>query len=95
MSLSISLVDRKHLDNGFLVIADITFDSSYATGGESLVPAALGLDKFDLVQASAVGGYTFAYDKTNKKLMAYSGATQASKATDLSAIVTRVLAVGR
>lgn len=44
----------------------ITFDSSYASGGESLTPADFGLTVIDDFQAPAAGGYGFEYDYTNK-----------------------------
>lgn len=59
----------------WLSIAKITFDSSYATGGESLTPADLGFDtNVVIVQLTAhtAAGYQFEYDYTNKKLKAYT-----------------------
>lgn len=73
---------------------DITFDSSYATGGESLTPAALGLVNVDVVLATGSGGYVFKYDKANQKLLAFTGGSEVSSTTDLSAVTTRVEAVG-
>ena len=58
---------------------DVTFDSSYATGGESLTAANVGLKK--IVQVLGTGTFTagyggttgvqVAYDYTNSKLQAF------------------------
>ena len=50
---------------------DVTFDSSYPAGGESLTAANLGLHVAQFVNASGPSGYTFPYDHTNSKLMAF------------------------
>lgn len=50
---------------------DITFDASYPTGGESLVPADLGWDSIHLVEPENLPGYTFDYDETNQRLRAF------------------------
>lgn len=69
---------------------DVTFDSSYATGGESLTPAMLGLSAVDKVNATSVGGRNFPYDRANQKLQAYASTTEVANTTDLSAVTTRV-----
>lgn len=54
-----------------LVVADVLFDSSYATGGEALTAADLGFPAgYTLVflAAEPAGGFTFQYDRTNAKL---------------------------
>lgn len=82
------------------VIKDVTFDSSYPTGGEPLVAADLGLTSILRLIASPAAGYVFSYDHTNGKLIAYrGGATGAvlaeeSNATNMATIKTRVLARG-
>lgn len=75
-------------------IVDVTFDSSYPTGGEALTPAQLGLISVDTVLADGKLGYTFPYDRTNQKLLAFNGTTQAANEADLSAVTTRVVAIG-
>jgi hypothetical protein len=86
-----------------LVAAQITFDSSYPTGGEALVASDLGLDEILAVFAEG-GPYVVKYDKANGKLMAYwadydAGADgaliQVANTTDLSAAVVWVLVLGR
>ncbi len=71
MSVSISEVRRTVFGNRRVVVANVTFDSSYPTGGEALAPSALSMQNFDLVQAGQASGYAFEYDYTNQKLKAY------------------------
>ena len=54
--------------------ATVTLDSSYAYGGESLLPGDLGLQKIERLEILPVSGYSFEYDHTNKKLKVYSDA---------------------
>lgn len=88
-------------------VGEITFDSSYATGGEELKKAdfgfAQGTSLVLISPVSAAAGYQFSYDYTNEKLLAYWGDAAAAGAqatvevastTDLSAIKVRVLAIG-
>lgn len=54
---------------------DVTWDNSYATGGESLSLSSLGFDsgyQVLSVLAQPVGGLSFGYDFVNQKLKAYS-----------------------
>lgn len=82
------------------VIKDVTFDSSYATGGLSLTPAMLGLTSILKLDASPAGGYVFPYDYTNAKLMALrSGSAngvlvEETATTNLATITTRIWARG-
>src|SRR5688500_14893048 len=87
------------------VTGTIAFDTSYPTGGESFT--SIG-DKFaggvpQGIIFESKGGYTFSYDYTNEKVIAYwvdttvDGAAQAQVAntTDLSSITgVRFLAWG-
>lgn len=57
---------------------DITFDSSYATGGESLTASEFGFRKLDCViphgafrKSDATDAVMVSYDYTNNKLAAY------------------------
>lgn len=50
-------------------VMDVTFDSSYPTGGESLTAADLGWDSIiELKARSIISGYEFSYDYTNHLL---------------------------
>ena len=60
------------------VIAKVSFDSSYATNGESLKPEDLGMTVIDFLICEPTNGYLYEYDYTNKKLKAkYPTKTQA------------------
>lgn len=103
MALTVTEVSRNQgPGNRMEVIATVTFDSSYATGGESLTPASLGFQTFDFVSVTTSGGCVFEYDHTNSKVKAYwinaipDGAATAEVAstTDLSAFTCRIRAIG-
>lgn len=75
MALTISLAGDwlSSFGNKRAVTGTITFDSSYATGGESLTPANIGLGKIERITFNqAEDGYVFKYDYANQKVMAYS-----------------------
>jgi len=69
-----------------MVIGHVTFDSLYASGGETLLPATLDLqDIYTIVfspATSGVGGtdtlniIPVTYDYTNHKVIAYGGSAQ-------------------
>ncbi|MCK6620335.1 MAG: hypothetical protein HUU32_12790 [Calditrichaceae bacterium] len=95
--MSLALTTRKTDLQGTVrvVYLDITFDSSYPTGGE---PFETGLDTVLSANIEPSGGYIFKYDYTNRKILAYyadydavaDGALiQVADTTDLSAISTR------
>lgn len=82
------------------VLGTVTFDSSYATGGESFVPADVGLTQFYNVTVQAPG-YQVRYVSSTGKLLVYGGAAgsggvavEVSNATDLSTIVCAFSAKG-
>ena len=50
-----------------------TFDSLYATGGESLTPADLGMSTFTSITANSEDGFDFRYDYSGELLLAYEG----------------------
>lgn len=70
MGLTISNVDNSALANKRVVFAELAFDSSYPTGGESLTANALGLLDIDRVFVEPKDGYTFEYDHSASKLKA-------------------------
>jgi hypothetical protein len=91
-------------------IVDVLMDSSYATGGEALTAADLGLKQPLFVQAiqKTVGTTirVFQYDLANSKILAFQQTDPAAvggadvplkevaSTTDLSAITVRVRALG-
>lgn len=96
-----SIGDRKE------VLATITFDSSYPTGGESLTASDLGLAlELDYVSGGLARNGTNAvstvYDYTNSKLMAFQSTTGApnklievANTSDLSSYAVKVRVVGK
>lgn len=79
MSLTIVEKSRDKSLGKFAVFADITFDSSYATGGESLLPTQLGLKHIDALIPLGASKYRFEFDHTNYLLMALGGAGPSGK----------------
>ena len=65
----------------------LAFDSSYAAGGESLTPAAVGMRVIEQLQTEPTNGYYFEYDITNQLLKAFK--SQSSGVIDVS--TTRTL----
>jgi hypothetical protein len=96
MGLTITPITRSVFGNKRVVLADVTFDSSYPTGGESITPAVLGLSDIDAIFTNGAKGWGVVYDKANAKLMAYgsTAGTEITDTTNLSALVVQILAVG-
>ena len=59
MALTVAIKDSMDVGNGQMVVADVTFDSSYPTGGEVLLASALGMRAKRLmhVQCDPVNGH--------------------------------------
>lgn len=84
------------------VVGVITFDSSYATGGEEVTLAQLGLSRLDYLVVTAGIGYLPTWDGslTTPKVLLYrqtaaTGAfAQVPSTTDMSATTVRFLAIG-
>lgn len=84
----------------------ITFDSSYATGGEAITAALLELNIVEDLRVDPSAGYVFEWDKTNAKIKAYrqkdpaaaGGADialpEVANAVDLSLVAPRFRAEG-
>ena len=70
-------------------IASVTFDSSYPTGGESLLAAELSFPpSVDIVYLAAqpTAGYKFEYDYTNSKLKAFTSVKKWTATDDAASI---------
>jgi hypothetical protein len=77
-------------------VVDVTFDNSYPTGGEVVTPQNFGLTSLDYIDSNqAPGGKSVSWDQVNKKLLVFSGATEATNASDQSALTIRLHATGR
>lgn len=74
---------------------------AYATGGVSVTPSQLGLERIDhyIIWQKSIAGTTtaqsaqYVYDSTNQKILSYGANNgQTTNATDLSGITLNVLA---
>jgi hypothetical protein len=88
MPATVSLLHRRKLGNAYMNVADVTFGSSYPTGGESITALQLGLTTIDFVLPSPAGGYIFEFDHTNKKLKAFTPTKAASAHTHTNTLAT-------
>ena len=88
--------------NNKYVIKRIQFDSSYATGGESLTATQLGLESLHIIICEAEdSGYVAQYDYSGEKLALYEAGADAAAldevadTTNVSAVYVRIIAYGR
>lgn len=102
MALTVTIVKRNVVGAQREVIADVTFDNSYPTGGEAFTPndvdkSAASTSSFwflapHMNDATIADNRIVDYDYTNKKLvLKTAGATEATNASDQSAVTIRVL----
>jgi hypothetical protein len=80
------------------VIADVTGDASYPTGGYPLAPSLLGLGtELDVVDANpSLGGFTAVYDYGAQKLKIFAvGGAEVANTTNLTAVTIRLEGVGK
>lgn len=106
MALTFSLDDRQLVGNKRQVRGTVTFDSSYATGGETFTPADFGLTAITDVQAQpSTVGYVAVWNRstTAPKLMAFYGDNnnasdgaliEVPNTTDISTSVHRIAVTG-
>ena len=87
--------------NNKYVIKRIQFDSSYASGGESLTATQLGFESLHIMICEAEdSGYVAQYDYSNETLALYEAGADAAaldevaSTTDVSAVYVRILAFG-
>src|SRR5215831_16327312 len=86
MALTISGLQFDLAGSRNSTMGSIAFDSSYTTGGLALTPASIGLRTIDNIDFIARSGYSFDYDYSGQKLLAYTqgaatGATAVSGTT--------------
>ena len=75
MALTISVNERGVMGNLRWVSAQITFDTTYPTGGETgLTAASLGLDAVLLINFDQPAGITLEYNYSNGQVLAYRSA---------------------
>jgi hypothetical protein len=83
-----------------VTVTDVTFDSSYPTGGESVTAADLGLTSVTFaitsIKTAGTGSVTEAFYVTSTGLLkAYTAAAEVANATDLSAVTAQIVAFGK
>jgi len=74
MALTISNLTNSNIGSKRMQMCDVTFDSSYITGGESFAAGDVRLSKIDRVIIEGKDGYVFDYDHTNEKIRVYAPA---------------------
>jgi len=100
MALTLTKVQHRIGLNSRIHVYDVTFDSSYPTGGEAVAASDFKLDSIDAIfptfsGATAANGRIVTFDPTNSKLLVWTGvATEAANASDQSAVTARVIVVG-
>ena len=105
MAASVSIVTGPEVPgNRKFVTATVTFDSSYATGGEAISLTSLGLIRLDFMWAVTQDGFVPSWDgsSTAPKVKLFwvdtttDGAALAEvpSTTDVSAVVVRIFAFG-
>jgi hypothetical protein len=95
LAASVAIKNKLKFGNGYCVIADVTLDNSYPTGGEAVTPGQLGLTVLSAVLPAPSGGNTYEFDHANSKLKAYTASdTEVSSGTNLSDLTVRVIAIG-
>lgn len=86
-----------------VVLAQVTFDNSYPTGGEAITLSDLGLVGVDLIICGlpVAGGFVPTYDNANQKIKLYASTTGTPSALveftntgDASAAVVPIVAWG-
>ena len=102
MALSIGSLEHLSLGSVTGVIATITFDSSYDSNGEELLPKDIGLGQIlmlNIIQGE--DGYVFEWDSANNKIIVRESAAtniplpEVSASDNLAAVVVEIFAVGR
>lgn len=98
MAVAVKVIKKAKELNEYAVIADITFDATYPTGGYLVTPQQFGLQSLDFILLNNPGGYGYWYDNVNKKLKVLAGNAnpmpELANNTDLHTITARVVAYG-
>ena len=104
MSVAVAIKKKTKLYDTMMVIAEVTFDDSYPTGGEPITAVSYGLSSIDVLLAAPGGGYVFEFDHANSKLKAYVGdndnaadgpLVQVADKADIKTVKSYTMAVGR
>lgn len=109
MALTLANVKQVSPGNYKLLLVNVTLDSSYATGGESLAATDLGLYAiYGAIPITSPQGWAVAWDNTNLKFLAYGTGTstgtagdtivklgEAPSTTNLSSVTFMTLVIGQ
>jgi hypothetical protein len=83
MSLTITRILKTSIGDRFMIVNEVAFDSSYPSGGESLLRTDLGFaataDPEFHVLAQPKGGRVFEFDYSGQKLLAYEPGRSSSE----------------
>lgn len=92
MAINVKLIRKIKFGNAFGVVAELTGDTSYATGGYPLTAKQLGLNVVEnVLPQSPAGGKFWEYDFANEKIKILGFATTAELA-DEETVYTTALA---
>jgi hypothetical protein len=98
MALTFSEVTRTLTANKRVVVADVTLDNSYPTGGEAISPSDVGLQAFEAVLIPSInnaGTRFLVWDQANSKVKVLTAlSTEAANASDQSTTVFRATFIG-
>lgn len=101
MGITATALFKSEVEGRRMHVYNIAFDDAYPTGGEAVTPGDVGLTRIDDAIISPEGGFTFEWDTTNSKILAYwvdtstDGAAMAEvvDTTDINANLTAVLGI--
>lgn len=101
MALTFTTTRTNYMGDQKVVYGTVTFDSSYATGGEALDETQIGLHRLDFINFNqGEDGYVVHWDKANEKLMLFESGTASAgldeqdSTNDMSAVVVEFQAFG-
>ncbi len=94
MSMNVKLIRKIKFGNAFGVVAELTGDTSYATGGYGLTAKQLGLNVIEnVLPQSPAGGKFWEYDFANKKIKVLGLATTAETNEEVTVYTTALAEV--
>lgn len=103
MAATVTILDKTVMGNKRVTTADVVFDSSYPTGGESVTPAQLGLSAVHVANATisvpddAIGTTAAKYVVSTGKIMVYDDddtPAEVASTADLAGLTVRLQAFG-
>ena len=92
MALTVTETTKTVFGDKRVVFAQVTFDSSYPTGGEAVAASdfpsiSTAIEEVAVLSSSPAGTEVVLYDRANAKLLVFTGdGTQASNASDQSGV---------